>query len=387
MEHALQLARQGLGRTSPNPCVGAVVVKEGRVVGEGYHACAGAPHAEIQALRRAGPAARGATLYVTLEPCVHYGRTPPCAPEVVRAGIKRAVIAMLDPNPVVKGKGVALLEASGIEVKVGVREEEAARLNEFFQKYITSGTPFVALKMAMTLDGKTATSCGASRWITGKEARTYVHELRNQYDAVLVGVGTVIADNPLLTTRLPQGGRNAKRIVLDSTLRLPLEAKILEPNPPAPALVVTTPRAPLAKRETLLQKGAEVVVVGEKGGRVNLEELLKLLGDREVTSLLVEGGPTVNAAFLEAGLIDKVFIFIAPKILGGREAPGVVGGEGKKDLAEAWKLHRLEVKFHGEDLLVEGYLVKEEGTCLQASSRSWELSGKSKREKKGHTLP
>lgn len=354
----MQLARQGLGRTSPNPCVGAVVVKEGQVVGEGYHACAGAPHAEIQALRRAGPAARGATLYVTLEPCVHHGRTPPCAPEVVRAGIKRAVIAMLDPNPIVKGKGVALLEASGIEVKVGVREEEAARLNEFFQKYITTGTPFVALKMAMTLDGKAATSCGASRWITGKEARTYVHELRNQYDAVLVGVGTVIADNPLLTTRLPQGGRNAKRIVLDSTLRLPLEAKVLEPNPPAPALVVTTPRAPLAKRETLLQKGAEVVVVGEKEGRVNLEELLKLLGDREVTSLLVEGGPTVNAAFLEAGLIDKVFIFIAPKILGGREAPGVVGGEGKKDPAEAWKLHRLEVKFHGEDLLVEGYLVK-----------------------------
>lgn len=364
IRRTLELAARARGLTSPNPLVGAVVVRDGQVVGEGYHRRAGLPHAEIEALQAAGEAARGATLYVNLEPCCHTGRTGPCTEAIIAAGVKRVVAAMVDPNPLVAGKGIMRLREAGIDVAVGVMEEEAHRLNEAFIKYVTARRPFVILKTAMSLDGKIATVTGESRWITGEAAREYVHQLRNTCDAVLVGIGTVLKDDPSLTTRLPEGGRDPVRVILDSSARLPLAARVLTQDSEAPTLVATTEMAPTERVAALRQAGAEVLVCG-RGPQVNLDLLLAELAAREIVSLLVEGGSTVNASFLLQGLVDKVVWFIAPRIIGGREALGPVGGSGIRHLARAIRLTETVVKQLGADLCVEGYPVYEGagGTC------------------------
>jgi len=360
MQMALELARRAAGRTSPNPMVGAVLVRDGRVVGRGYHARAGTPHAEIHALREAGELAEGATLYVTLEPCCHYGRTGPCTEAIIEAGVARVVAAMTDPNPRVAGRGLERLRRAGVEVAVGVLEAEARRLNEVFIKYMTTGLPFVVLKAAMSLDGKIATRTGRSRWITGGEARARGHALRDRYDAILVGVNTVLADDPALTARLPDGaGRDPVRIILDSRARTPPGAKVIVQQSAAPTLVAVTPDAPADRVAALERAGASVLVVPGESPRVDLKALLIELARREITSVLVEGGGEVHASFLAGGLVDKVVWFIAPLIIGGREAPGPVGGEGPADLQEAVRLHEVTVTRCGGDYCLEGYVRRE----------------------------
>ncbi len=356
MQLALNLAGKSRGRTSPNPMVGAVIVKAGKVVGSGYHRRAGTPHAEVNALNEAGAEARGATLYVTLEPCCHYGRTGPCTEAVIKAGITRVVVAMMDPNPQVAGKGIEKIKAAGIEVDVGVMEDEAGKLNEVFIKYIVTGKPFITAKAAVSLDGKIAARTGRSKWITSPEARKHGHKLRDWHDAVMVGIGTVLADDPRLTTRLNgAGGRDPARVILDSRARIPLNARVLTRNSKAAAIVAVTANAPPAKLEALRETGAEVLVVND-GPQVDLVKLVKLLGKKEITSVLIEGGSAVHAAAFNAGLVDKVAWFIAPKIIGGWEAPGPVGGPGVEDPSEAVELDELKVINLGPDLLVEGYV-------------------------------
>ncbi len=355
MRRALRLAEKGRGRTSPNPMVGAVLVKDGRVVGEGYHAGAGEAHAEIVALRQAGKEARGATLYINLEPCAHYGKTPPCAPVVIEAGVKRAVVGMEDPNPLVKGRGLEMLRTAGFDVEVGILEEACRRLNEAFCKYIRIKEPFVILKVAATLDGKIATQHGESKWITGEDSRRLAHRLREQADGLLVGIGTILKDNPMLTARI-RGGRDPYRIVLDSHLRTPEEAKVVVHNPEK-TIIATTELAPRDKMESLAKKGVRVLILDSMQGKVNLRSLLFRLGEMGMMSLLVEGGSEVNGSFLNEGLIDKIFFFLSPKFLGG-QALGIFGGRGTAKLEEALSLKQLKIKKVGEDILLEGYLKK-----------------------------
>jgi len=355
MRRALELARRGEGWTNPNPLVGAVIVKGGRIVGEGYHERFGGPHAEAVALETAGEEAEGAELYVNLEPCVHWGKTPPCVERIISAKIKRVIVAAQDPNPLVSGRGIARLQEAGIEVALGVLEEEAKKLNEPFFKFITTGRPFVVLKLALSLDGKLATRTGDSKWISSERSRALVHRLRNRYAAVLAGINTVLQDDPQLTARLDDvRTKDPLRIVLDSRGRIPLEAKVLNLESDAPTVVATTEQMPEGKEEALLHKGARVWRCGTRDGRVDLEELLKKLGDGGIDSLLVEGGGTVAASFLEAGLVDKLVFFIGPKIIGG---PGItIGGKGVKRIAEAWQVKDISVKTLDGDVVYEGYL-------------------------------
>ncbi len=355
MRRALELARRGVGRTNPNPLVGAVIAKEGRIVGEGYHERFGGPHAEILALEAAGAEARGADLYVNLEPCVHRGKTPPCAERIIAAGIKRVVIAARDPNPLVDGRGAAKLREAGVEVREGTLEEEARKLNEPFFKFISCGKPFVALKLAVSLDGKIATRAGDSRWISGERSRELVHQLRNRYAAVLVGIETVLKDDPWLTVRQgSSGARDPLRVILDSRGRLPLEAKVLNLKSTASTLVATTEGMSPEKEGALVDGGAWVWRLTAPDGRVDLATLLEKLGQAGIDSLLVEGGATVAAAFLEAELVDKVILFIAPKIVGGPIS--AVGGRGVERIAEAWQLKDVSVKMLDGDVLYQGYL-------------------------------
>jgi len=358
MRIALELAAKARGRTSPNPLVGAVVVKDGIIVGRGYHEKAGTPHAEVHALREAGERARGATIYVTLEPCSHYGRTPPCSEAVIKAGVARCVAAMVDPNPLVAGRGLAQIRQAGIEVASGVLEEEARRLNEVFIKYITTKRPFIVMKSAMTLDGKIATHTGHSRWITGPAARERVHRLRDEYDAIMVGIGTVLADDPALTTRLPEGGRDPVRIILDSQARIPLKARVLTQQSTAPTIIATTVRAPQEKIRALEEAGARVMVIPEDKGKVDLKLLIDRLGQAGITGILLEGGGQVNGAALEAGIVDKVVWFVAPKLIGGKASPGPVGGAGVTTMDQAVKLSRIRVEQVGEDFMFAGYIDK-----------------------------
>ena len=354
MRMALDLAQKALGRTSPNPMVGAVVVKDGRVVGRGYHAKAGAPHAETAALQEAGEEARGATVYVTLEPCCYHGCTGPCAEALLDAGVSRVVAAMGDPNPLVCGGGFRRLGEAGVEVTVGVLEEEARVLNEVFIKYITTKTPFVVAKAAMSLDGKIATTTGQSQWITGTAARSFGHHLRDRYDAIMVGRGTVLADNPSLTTRLEHGeGRDAVRVILDSGANISPEAKVLNLDSPAPTVIAATSRADSRKLARLERAGARVVIVND-GPRVEMFSLMRKLGGMNITSVLIEGGAEVHASAFEARIVDKVFWFIAPRIIGGGGAPGPVGGQGVGYLAETPRLENESVARLGEDICVEG---------------------------------
>ena len=354
MRRALRLAEKGRGRTSPNPMVGAILLKGGRVVGEGYHAKAGEAHAEIVALQRAGEGARGAILYLNLEPCAHTGKTPPCAPRVVQAGVKRVVVGMEDPNPLVKGKGIGILKSAGIDFEVGILKKECQRLNEAFCKYILKKEPFVILKAAVTLDGKIATRNGDSKWISGETSRRFVHKLRDQVDGVLVGIGTVLKDDPLLTARV-RGGRDPCRIVLDSGLKISEEARVIG-NPPSKAIIVVTELAPRDRIERLEKRGVQILIVDSRDGRVNLRSCLSRLGEMGIMSLLVEGGSRINGSFLDEGLIDKLFLFLCPKLIGDHQAPGIFGGRGVSHLQEAIALKEIKTRKMGEDILLEGYL-------------------------------
>jgi len=360
MRRALALAARGLGRTSPNPAVGAVVVRRDVVVGEGHHERAGAPHAERVALGNAGQAARGADLYVTLEPCCHYGRTPPCTDAIIKAGIRRVIFASSDPDPRADGKGAQQLRAAGVEVVEGVLRGEADRLNEAYLKHKRTGRPFVTLKLAMSLDGKIATRAGDSRWVTGEAARRRVHEMRNTSDAVMVGVGTVLADDPRLTTRGIQGGRDAVRIVCDSRARTPPGAQIISQQSEAPCLVAVTEGADQERLERLSAAGAEVLVLPGTKGRVNLDALSLALGDRDIMSVLLEGGGALAWSALDAGILDKVALFYAPMIIGGEEAIASVGGEGVERISDAFRLQDVTFDRLGGDLLVEGYVCSQD---------------------------
>lgn len=362
MTLALRLAAKGRGTASPNPMVGAVVVKQGRIVGRGFHLRPGLPHAEILALRQAGSRAQGATLYVTLEPCCHLRkRTPPCVPDIIRSGIRRVVIAMTDPNPFVKGKGAAALRRAGLSVAVGVARPEAEELNRAYAHWITTKRPYVTLKAGMTLDGKIAAASGESKWITGKQSREEVHQLRGRMDAVLVGIGTVLADDPALTARTgPQlrklASRQPLRVVVDSSLRIPLMAKILSRQKQAKTLVATTDSADASRNQALRKRGVEVLPLPSLRGKVSLPALMRELGQRGVTALLLEGGGELHAAMLKAKLVQHVRLYVAPALLGGTDAKGVIGGKSPAHLASALRLHNVMTRSIGEDLVLEGDL-------------------------------
>jgi len=362
---ALDLARQGRGRTSPNPMVGAVVVQDSEVVGTGYHQAAGTPHAEIIALEKAGEKAHNATLYLNLEPCAHHGRTGPCTEAIIKSGISRVVAAMEDPNPLVSGRGFARLAEAGIKVKAGVLEQKARHLNEVFIKYITTGLPFISVKVAMSLDGKIATSAGESHWITGEKARQFVHRLRDHSDVIMVGIETVLNDDPRLTARVEGGGgKDPVRVVVDSTARLPLDARVIESGSAARTILAVTEQASAEKCRALKKKGVEVLVLPSAGGRVDLNTLMKKLGELELSSVLVEGGGTLNYSLLEQSLIDKLFIFVAPLIIGGKESPTAFGGSGIVSLNRAWSVEEVEMKQFDRDLLLIGYPEKQKTGVL-----------------------
>lgn len=355
MRRALELAERGRGHVEPNPLVGAVLVRDGAVVGEGWHEKFGQAHAEINALETAKDKARDATLYLTLEPCCHQGKTPPCTDAVLRAGVKRVVAAMTDPFPAVQGKGIGQLAIAGVVVDTGLCETEARRLNAPYLKLLSTGLPYVHAKWAMTLDGKIATRSGASKWISGEESRRRVHELRGRMDAIIVGHGTVLADDPSLTAR-PPGPRTAVRVVLDSQARTSPDSQLVKTAHNVPTLVATTPAAPAARVDALRSAGCEVLVLTESKDRVSVTGLLQELGRRRFTNVLVEGGGETLGSFLDAGAIDEVHAFIAPQLVGGAAARTPIAGLGVADLSLALRLARCEVETLGQDVLIHGWL-------------------------------
>jgi len=356
MHMAYSLAEKALGQASPNPYVGALVVKNDVIIGHGYHEGAGKPHAEVLALKRAGRRAKGAVLYVTLEPCVHWGRTPPCIDTVLGAGLKRVVVSTLDPNPLVFRKGIREIRRSDIEVTVGVLEEKNKRLNESYAKYITRKIPSVTLKAALSLDGKIATKKFDSQWISSPPTREYIHLVRGEYDALLVGLKTILQDDPRLTVRhLNWPKKKITRVILDAELRLPLRARVLSTLREGKIIVFTATSAPLRKKEALAKRGAEVVSLPGQLPLLDLKEVLARLGEREITSLLVEGGGEVATAFLEEKLADKILFTISPCLIGGREAVSIFSGEGADFIKDALSLKTVSSFRIGEDTLLEGY--------------------------------
>lgn len=351
MRLALSEARKGVGKTAPNPAVGCVIVKDGEVVGKGWHKKAGTPHAEVHALRGAGELAAGADVYVTLEPCSHFGKTPPCAKALVEARVARVFVAMVDPNPLVSGGGIKMLRDAGIEVEVGLLEADSREINRPFIKWIQTRRPYVVLKSALTLDGKSATASGDSKWVTSDRSRREVHRLRGRLDAIMVGVGTVIKDDPLLTCRVP-GGKDPLRVIVDSTLRIPRHAALFSLRSEA-GTVIATCCADQARIDAVAAQGVEVLVCSEKEGRVDPDDLLAKLGERGVQSILLEGGSHLAGAFLRAGLIDHCMLFLAPKLVGGA-GMGLFAGAGVSLMADAIRLEEVKVKRIGVDLLVEG---------------------------------
>lgn len=354
MQLALKLAEKAKGRTSPNPMVGAVIVRDGKVVGTGYHQKAGTPHAEIHALMEAGERAKGATMYVNLEPCSHHGRTGPCTDAIIEAGISKVVCSMIDPNPRVCGRGKKILEEHGIEVEVGILEREAQELNKFFIKYITTGKPYVIIKVAMSLDGKIATFTGESKWISSEESRLLVHKLRDEVDAILVGINTIINDDPSLTTRLPNcTGKDPIRIIADSKARIPLNAKVLHQSSNAKTIIAVTDQ--LSEDSVKhIRPYADIIFTKSKDGRVDLEDLMKKLGQMEITSVMIEGGAEINWSAIESGIVDEVMFFIAPKLVGGATAKGPIGGRGFQKIDESIKLRDVVVTRIGQDILIKG---------------------------------
>lgn len=368
MRDALALARLGRGRTSPNPVVGAVIIKDGRVVGRGWHQKAGTAHAEIHALAEAGADADNATIYVTLEPCCHQGRTGPCTDAIIAAGISRVVVAMTDPNPLVAGCGIAVLRNNGIVVDTDVLSDEAALINAPFIKWISCNMPFVTLKNGVSLDGKIATRTGNSRWITSEESRLEVHRMRDGSDVIITGIGTVIADDPELTTRLPEGGKSPVRLVVDRLARTPLTAKIINDRK-TPTIIAVSKDAPLDRIAALEAKGVEILKVSEFAGRLDLSAILRNLGQRCMTHVMVEAGATLNSSFLFGNYVDRVVMFIAPKIIGGTGAPGSYGGEGSDLLSEAVELEDLIVSQKGPDLMIEGFVKRRESRDVYRACR------------------
>jgi diaminohydroxyphosphoribosylaminopyrimidine deaminase/5-amino-6-(5-phosphoribosylamino)uracil reductase len=355
MRRALELARQGQGRVEPNPAVGAVVVDDaGRVLGEGWHQEFGGPHAEVHALAAAGNAARGATLFVTLEPCCHFGKTPPCSQAVIAAGIRRVIVAMHDPVPYVDGGGIRELQAAGIDVEVGLLESEAQRLVAPFVQLMTKARPWFHAKWAMTLDGKIATRTGHSQWISNDSSRVIVHRLRGRMDAILVGIGTVLADDPLLTSR-PMGPRIATRVVIDSSARLPLTSQLVQTVSQAPLLVVTTLEAPQDRCDALRAAGVEVLTVdADSAGRVSIMHVAQELGRRRMTNVLIEGGSQILGVFFDLGLIDEVHAFVAPKLVGGIEAISPIAGRGLAAIPQERSLDESTIEILDGDLYLHG---------------------------------
>lgn len=354
MRLACRLARKAAGRTSPNPMVGAVLVRGDEIVGTGYHHFAGGDHAEIDALKHAGAKARGAALYINLEPCSHFGRTPPCTRALIASGVKEVIAGMKDPNPLVAGRGFRQLRSAGVRVRCGLLQDECERLNEAFAKFITRRIPFVTLKIAGTLDGRIAAASGDARWISGPQSRELVHRLRNEVDAVIVGSGTVLADDPQLTCRIP-GGRNPWRVILDTRLRISPRAQIFSQPEPEKTIVFTGPNASLRKVEALQSSGARVFNLPVQNRKISWAALLKNLGKFDLTSVLIEGGSTIAATALQKRIVDKVLFFYAPKILGGDGLP-MFGPLGIRRVRDAIMLEELEVRRSGDDVMISGYL-------------------------------
>ena len=352
MREALRIAKNAEGRTSPNPLVGAVIVRDGKIIAEGWHRKAGTSHAEVHALNMAGELAKNSTMYVTLEPCSHFGRTPPCANRIVESGVKKVFVAMKDPNPKVAGRGIEILKSAGIEVEVGILEDEARKLNEVFLKYITKKIPFVTAKFACSLDGKISTVGGESQWISCEESRKFSHHLRDINDAIMVGVRTILADNPSLTTRLVEG-KNPVRVIVDSLARTPIDSKIIRDGR-AKTILAVTKNAPPEKISALKNFGVEIIETD--GEKVDLKFLMNELAEREITSILVEGGGTLHFSMLKENLVDKVFAFIAPKILGGNNALTAVEGAGFEKLSDVVRLKNFSAEKIGEDFLIGGYV-------------------------------
>lgn len=358
MRLAMQLAGNAIGRTSPNPLVGAVIVKDNRVVGCGWHRKAGTPHAEVHALNQAGELAQGADVYVTLEPCAHYGKTPPCSKALVEAKVKNVYGGLLDVNPKVAGKGFKILEDAGIHVEYGFLQDELRKQNEVFFKWIEHKKPFIVLKAAMTLDGKIATATGQSKWITNETSRAYGYKLRDIYDGIMVGINTVIEDNPMLTARV-DGGKNPIRIVVDSSLKIDINANVVQ-DKSAKTIVATTDKADKDKILKLQAQDVDVIVVDkDENDKVDIEKLLDILGQQNICSILVEGGATLSGSFVAKKLVDKVYFFIAPKIVGGKEAKTPVAGTGILNLQEALTLKDIQIEKLEEDILIIGRVDKD----------------------------
>ena len=357
MQRALELAEQGKGHTNPNPMVGAVIVKDGRIIGEGFHERCGSGHAEVNAFASCKENPEGAEMYVTLEPCSHYGKTPPCADLIVSKKVKSVYVSSLDPNPLVAGRGIRKLKDAGIHVETGFLDSENKKLNEIFMKYILKKEPFVLLKSAMTLDGKIATAGGESKWITNEASREHSHFLRNQYMSILVGIGTVLADNPKLTCRVP-GGKDPIRVVIDSHLRIPEDAMILEDQEQAGTYIFTTAHASQEKKQRLSDRGIRVIEAEGSDGEVDLKKVFAYLGEEGIDSVLVEGGSKIAGSVVRAHLADRVITYIAPKLIGGEDAKSAVGGEGIRKLSDAMELEDTEVILLDGDIAVTGRVVK-----------------------------
>ncbi len=359
MKRVLELAKAGWGRTNPNPLVGAVIVQNGRIISEGYHEALGKAHAEVAAIQKARQDVKGSTLYVNMEPCFHYGRTPPCAKAIIEAGFAKVIVAMVDPNPKVSGQGIEMMRNAGIEVAVGILQTEAERLNEIFCKYITRKSPFVILKAAVTLDGKIASRCGDSKWISGESSRRYVHRIRQRVAGIMVGIHTVLRDDPLLTARCEgEEPQNPVRIIVDSRGRIPEDSKVISMSAVSGSktILATTSQITPAKERVLRAKGVSIIKADGDDGRVDLGRLMKELAEMEIDSVLLEGGGTLNASALEVGIVDKVMFFVAPKIMGGTSALTAVEGCGRELVKDSIVLKEVTVEPVAEDILIQGYL-------------------------------
>jgi len=356
MARALKLAEKASGKTSPNPMVGAVIVKNGKIVGEGYHKRAGKAHAEIEAIKKAGQNTRGAEMFVNLEPCCHHGKTAPCVDAILLAGIKKVYVGMTDPNKLVYRKGIGVLRKGGVEVEVGILKNKCELLNESFVKFIRTGNPFVIMKSGISLDGKIATNLGESQWITCEKSRKLVHEMRGKVDAILVGSGTVIKDDPKLTVRLNRRGfKNPIRVILDRRSRIAINSKVFENADRNKVIYVTSPKLSKEKEKRLRDIGVDILVLENKRKRIKLETLLKELGKRDIVNVLIEGGSELNASALKENIVDKAILFVAPIIIGGNKAPGFIGGDGTLKLKDVVRLKNIESKKVGDDLMIEGY--------------------------------
>lgn len=358
MKRAILLSKRGMGFVNPNPLVGAVIVKDGKVIGEGYHEFYGGPHAEVNAFNNASGNVKGAVMYVTLEPCSHYGKTPPCVDKIIEKKISKVYIGLLDPNPLVMGRGIQKLLDHGIEVKVGLLDKEIKKLNEIFIKYITTKKPFCIMKTAMTLDGKIATTSGDSKWITNEKSRQYVHKIRHQVSAIMVGIGTILKDDPSLTTRLKKGeGRDPVRIIVDSKGSLPLDSAIYKTGNKENTIIAVSENVDIDKFKQL-EKKLNVIIIPQKGDGIDLKYLFAFLGEKGIDSILLEGGGKLNFSALQANLVDKIISFIAPKVIGGKDAITPVEGQGIAHIGEAKEVERLKVYRFDDDIMIESYIKK-----------------------------